>query len=79
MMVFIGSAKIKGTLTARPAGIFTQSSMRIEKGFLTYGHDLDSALNPFEAGLDFAIDWNSEFIGKQALLIESTSLSRLLW
>jgi len=53
---------------ARPAGIFAQSSMRIEKGFLAYGHDLDSDLNPLEAGLDFAIDWQSDFIGKQALL-----------
>ena len=53
---------------ARPAGIFAQSSMRIEKRFLAFGHDLDSDLNPLQAGLEFAIDWNSDFIGKQALL-----------
>jgi 4-methylaminobutanoate oxidase (formaldehyde-forming) len=53
---------------AKPAGIFAQTSMRIEKRFLSYGHDLDTDLNPLEAGLEFSIDWDSEFIGKSALL-----------
>ena len=53
---------------ARPAGIFAQTSMRIEKRFLAYGHDLDTDTNPFQAGLEFALDWNSDFIGKKALL-----------
>ncbi len=53
---------------AKPAGIFAQSSMRIEKQFLAYGHDLDTDTNPFQAGLDFAISWDSDFIGKQVLL-----------
>ncbi len=53
---------------ARPAGLFAQTSMRIEKRFLAYGHDLDCNINPLSAGLDFAIDWSSDFIGKEALL-----------
>jgi len=52
---------------AGPAGIFAQSSMRIEKRFLAYGQDLDTDINPFQAGLEFAIDWESDFIGKSAL------------
>jgi len=52
---------------ARPAGIFAQTSMRIEKRFLAYGHDLDTDINPLQAGLEFAIDWQSDFIGRQAL------------
>jgi len=52
---------------ARPAGIYAQSSMRIEKRFLAYGHDLDTDISPIQAGLDFAVDWDSDFIGKQAL------------
>ena len=56
------------TTGAKPAGIFAQSSMRIEKRFLAYGHDLDTDVNPFQAGLEFALDWNSDFIGKAALL-----------
>jgi len=54
---------------AKPAGIFAQTSMRIEKRFLAYGHDLDTDIDPFQAGLEFALDWNSDFIGKAALLV----------
>ena len=39
---------------ARPAGLFAQTSMRIEKGFCAMGHELDGDLTPIEAGLDFA-------------------------
>lgn len=52
---------------ARPSGLFAQSSMRIEKRFLAYGHDLDTGLTPLEAGLNFAICWNKDFIGRTAL------------
>ncbi len=55
------------TQGARPAGIFAQSSMRIEKRFLAYGHDLDTDISPIQAGLDFAIAWDTDFIGKSAL------------
>lgn len=53
---------------ARPAGTFAQTSMRIEKRYLSYGHDLDTDVTPFEAGLEFAVHWDSDFIGKEALL-----------
>jgi 4-methylaminobutanoate oxidase (formaldehyde-forming) len=56
------------TAGAKPAGILAQTSMRIEKRFLAYGHDLDTDINPFQAGLEFALDWSSDFIGKAALL-----------
>lgn len=52
---------------AQPAGVLAQSAMRIEKRFLAYGHDLDTDINPLQAGLDFAIDWGSDFIGRDAL------------
>jgi 4-methylaminobutanoate oxidase (formaldehyde-forming) len=42
--------------------------MRIEKGYLSYGHDLDTDLNPLEAGLGFAVAWDTEFLGKTSLL-----------
>lgn len=53
---------------ARPSGLFAQSAMRIEKRFLAYGHDLDTDVNPLQAGLDFAIAWGTDFIGREALL-----------
>jgi len=53
---------------ARPAGLYAQTSMRVEKRFLAFGHDIDSDVTPLEAGLEFAIDWHQDFIGRDALL-----------
>ena len=52
---------------ARPCGVLAQTSMRIEKRFLAYGHDLDTDITPFEAGLEFPIRWDKDFIGRTAL------------
>jgi 4-methylaminobutanoate oxidase (formaldehyde-forming) len=54
--------------------------MRIEKRFLAFGHDLDTDINPFQAGLEFAIDWESDFIGKSALseIRHETAESRIV-
>ncbi len=53
---------------AEPAGLYAQTAMRIEKRFLAMGHDLDSDLTPVEAGMDFAVGWQTDFIGREALL-----------
>ncbi|MEM7292169.1 MAG: FAD-dependent oxidoreductase [Pseudomonadota bacterium] len=53
---------------ARPAGANAQTSMRIEKRFLSFGHDIDTDINPLQAGLDFAVAWDSDFVGRDALL-----------
>ncbi|MEM7743578.1 MAG: FAD-dependent oxidoreductase [Pseudomonadota bacterium] len=52
---------------ARPAGTLAQTSMRIEKRFLAFGHDLDTDITPLQAGLGFAVDWEKDFIGRTAL------------
>lgn len=52
---------------AVPAGLFAQSSMRIEKGFCAMGHELDSDVTPIAAGLDFAVRKSGGFIGADAL------------
>lgn len=52
---------------AKPAGGFAQTSMRIEKGFLAYGHDMDTDLDPLQLGLSFAVAWDTAFIGREAL------------
>jgi 4-methylaminobutanoate oxidase (formaldehyde-forming) len=61
---------------ARPAGLFAQTSMRIEKKFLAYGHELDTDTSPLEAGLGFAIDWETDFIGKDSLLKQRDACQR---
>lgn len=52
---------------ARPLGHFAVDGCRIEKGFKHWGHDLGPEITPLEAGLDFAIDWNKDFLGKDVL------------
>lgn len=58
---------------ARPAGTLAQTSMRIEKRFLAYGHDIDTDLSPIEIGLDFAVAWDTDFIGRDALQAQKDS------
>ena len=44
--------------------------MRMESGFLHWGHDISPEENQYQAGLQFAISFkkNINFIGKEALL-----------
>ena len=52
------------------AGRLSMDIMRMEKGYLHWGHDISPAENPFEAGLGFAVKLNKEcdFIGKESLM-----------
>ena len=45
-------------------------TLRMESGFLHWGHDISPEENQLEAGLNFAISFkkNYDFVGKQALL-----------
>ncbi|MBY4892185.1 FAD-dependent oxidoreductase [Rhodobacteraceae bacterium N5(2021)] len=52
---------------AVPAGLFAQTSMRIEKGFCAMGHELDGDVTPIATGLDFATRKKGGFIGAEAL------------
>ncbi len=52
---------------AAPAGLYAQTSMRIEKGFCAMGHELDGDVTPIDAGLDFATRKDGGFIGAEAL------------
>jgi len=54
-------------LDVRPMGAGALNSMRLEKGFRLWGTDIDTDSNPFEAGLPFAVDMDTDFIGKEAL------------
>ena len=43
-------------------------SLRLEKRYLAWGIDITPDYNPYEAGLQFLIDWNKgDFIGSEAL------------
>ncbi len=54
----------------RHAGLKALSSLRMEKGYRDYGHDIDNTDDPYEAGLGFAVAFDKPggFIGRDALL-----------
>ncbi|MBT5926247.1 MAG: GcvT family protein [Verrucomicrobia bacterium] len=51
------------------AGHYAINSLRLEKGFRAWGHELSPDDNPFEAGLGFAVNLKKEqgFLGQEAL------------
>ena len=51
-------------------GMLAMDTMRMEKGYLHWGHDISPEENQYEAGLDFAISYkkNVNFIGKESLM-----------
>ncbi len=52
------------------AGYYALESLRVEKGYRAWGHELSPEYTPLEAGLAFAVAFNKpeEFTGKAALL-----------
>jgi heterotetrameric sarcosine oxidase gamma subunit len=64
-------------------GMHAMDSLRIEKAYRHWGHDITDEDTPLEAGLGFAVafDKNADFIGRDALLkqkVEKKLTKRLL-
>jgi 4-methylaminobutanoate oxidase (formaldehyde-forming) len=57
-------------LGLRLAGMHALDSLRLERGFRHWGHDIGADDDPFQAGLAFTIAWDKPvpFIGYEALL-----------
>ena len=53
----------------RHAGLKALASLRMEKGYRDYGHDIDNTDSVLEAGLGFAVDMKKPggFLGKEAV------------
>jgi len=49
------------------AGLKALASLRMEKGYRDYGHDIDNTDSVLEAGLGFAVDLDHDFIGRAAV------------
>lgn len=63
---------------AVPAGLYAQTSMRVEKGFAAMGHELDGDSSPVECGLDALVARKKDFIGSEALASRRGSAARSL-
>lgn len=52
-----------------PVGAQAMMSLRLEKGYRSYGADIDQQINPLEAGLGWVVDWDKpEFAGRGSLV-----------
>jgi aminomethyltransferase len=52
---------------ALPCGLGSRDLLRLEAGFSLWGHDLDQETTPLEAGLRWAVRFNRDFVGREAL------------
>jgi 4-methylaminobutanoate oxidase (formaldehyde-forming) len=59
-------------LGLRHAGLKALASLRMEKGYRDYGHDIDNTDSVLEAGLGFAVDLKKPdgFLGRDAVLAQ---------
>ena len=50
-------------------GMFAMDTMRMEKGYVHWGHDMSPEENQYEVGLKFAVSFkkNIDFVGKKAI------------
>ncbi|UCF27435.1 MAG: GcvT family protein [Chloroflexota bacterium] len=57
------------------AGLHALETLRMEKAYRDYGHDIDNLDTPLEVGLGFTVDPNKsvDFIGKEAFLKQKES------
>lgn len=68
-----GGKKIK------PIGLGARDTLRLEMGYILSGTDISEKNNPLEAGLEWAVKWGKDFIGKRALLkIKEQGISKKL-
>jgi len=52
----------------RPAGLAARDTLRLEAAMPLYGHELSESINPYQAGLEFAVNLKGrDFIGKSTL------------
>ncbi len=63
-----------GPFGLRHAGLKALASLRLEKAYRDYGHDIDNTDNAFETGLGFAVDFKKgDFIGREAALNQKSA------
>ena len=62
-------------------GYHALNSLRVEKGYRSWGHDISSGDSPLDAGLGFTVTWDKPggFLGREALVAQrETGVQRRL-
>jgi 4-methylaminobutanoate oxidase (formaldehyde-forming) len=66
--VYDGIFALGAGMGLRNGGYYAIESLRLEKGYRAWGRELTPDVDPFEAGLAFAVNWNKgPFRGRPAL------------
>lgn len=60
-------------IDVQPIGLAARDSLRFEAGFPLYGHEIDANTTPLEANLGWVCKFETDFIGKPALLQQRES------
>ena len=70
MYVYDRIVEVCKQFNLRHAGLKALNSLRMEKGYRDYGHDMDNTDNAYEVGLGIFVKLNKadDFIGKQACI-----------
>ena len=62
-----------------PCGLASRDTLRLEMGYPLHGHEISKEITPLEAGMEWLIDWDGPFVGKQALLdLKEAGITRKL-
>lgn len=56
-----------------PVGLAARDSLRFEPSFPLYGHEIDETTTPLEARLGWACSWDTDFIGRDAILAQKAA------
>lgn len=56
-----------GENALKPAGQTTRDILRIEAGHCRFGHEINETIDPFTAGLEGAVNFEHNFMGREAL------------
>ncbi len=63
----------------RPIGLGARDTLRLEKGYCLAGNEFAGGRSPLEANIAFCIDWDHDFLGKDALAAQKATDHALLW
>jgi aminomethyltransferase len=53
-----------------PCGLGARDTLRLEAGLTLWGNDIDETTTPLEAGLNFAVAMDHDFVGRDRLVIQ---------
>ena len=64
--VKLAGALVRAGVT--PCGLGARDTLRLEAGLALWGEDIDETTTPYEAGINFAVSLDHEFVGRDMLV-----------